>query len=178
MAGAEGGVSRHRAASDRTAAIQQGQGGRSRLFDVIETVGPRKDRQGTGQRDGQAGPPPPLLYVQVNTGLEEQKAGIDPDRGRSPSSNAVRNEHGLEIGGGLMCIPPFDEKSPDRISPLLRQARPPEAGVEKLSMGMSGDLRVGDRLRSDLGACRLSHIRRKVKSRRDVRQASPAAVDR
>ena len=44
--------------------------------------------------------------------------------------------HGLSIEG-LMCIPPFDENPGPHFALLEKLAR--EAGVEKLSMGMSGD---------------------------------------
>ena len=104
------------------------------LFDVIETVDREKiaaelakemARQGRTLR----------LYVQVNTGSEPQKAGIEP-------LNAVafvercRTVHGLAIEG-LMCIPPADGNPGPHFALLAKLAQ--EAGIEKLSMGMSGD---------------------------------------
>ena len=77
----------------------------------------------------------PKLYVQVNTGLEDQKAGIDP-REAVAFVQRCRDVHGLKIQG-LMCIPPFDENPGPHFALLEKLAR--EAGVEKLSMGMSGD---------------------------------------
>jgi uncharacterized pyridoxal phosphate-containing UPF0001 family protein len=77
----------------------------------------------------------PSLYVQVNTGLEEQKAGIDP-REAAAFVARCRAEHGLSIEG-LMCIPPFDENPGPHFALLKKIAR--EAGVQRLSMGMSGD---------------------------------------
>jgi len=47
-----------------------------------------------------------------------------------------RDVHGLAIEG-LMCIPPADENPGPHFALLEKLAR--EAGVEKLSMGMSGD---------------------------------------
>ena len=104
------------------------------LFDVIETVDREKiaaelakemDRQGRR----------PRLYVQVNTGLEPQKAGIPP-REAVAFVARCRDVHGLAVEG-LMCIPPADENPGPHFALLEKLAR--EAGVEKLSMGMSGD---------------------------------------
>ncbi|MBZ9855421.1 YggS family pyridoxal phosphate-dependent enzyme [Mesorhizobium sp. CA13] len=104
------------------------------LFDVIETVDREKisaelakeiDRQGRA----------PKLYVQVNTGSEPQKAGIEP-RDAVAFVARCRDVHGLAIEG-LMCIPPADENPGPHFALLEKLAR--EAGVAKLSMGMSGD---------------------------------------
>lgn len=104
------------------------------LFDVIETVDREKIAAELAkeiERQGKA----PRLYVQVNTGLEEQKAGIDP-REAVAFVARCRDVHGLAIEG-LMAIPPFDENPGPHFALLEKLAR--EAGVEKLSMGMSGD---------------------------------------
>ena len=104
------------------------------LFDVIETVDREKiaralaeemKRQGRSLR----------LYVQVNTGMEPQKAGIAPDDVPAFLS-LCRDEIGLPIEG-LMCIPPADEYPGPHFALLAKLAA--ENGVEKLSMGMSGD---------------------------------------
>ncbi len=104
------------------------------LFDVIETVDREKiaaelaremARQGRRLR----------LYVQVNTGSEPQKAGIEP-REAVAFVKRCREVHGLAIEG-LMCIPPAEENPGPHFALLEKLAR--EAGVEKLSMGMSGD---------------------------------------
>lgn len=104
------------------------------LFDVIETVDREKIAKELAKEMKKQGRTP-RLYVQVNTGLEEQKAGIDP-RETVGFVERCRTEHGLRIEG-LMCIPPFDENPGPHFALLEKLAR--EAGVAKLSMGMSGD---------------------------------------
>lgn len=104
------------------------------LFDVIETVDREKIAAELAKeiaRQGRA----PRLYVQVNTGAEPQKAGIEPKEAVA-FVNRCREVHGLAIEG-LMCIPPADENPGPHFALLEKLAR--EAGVDKLSMGMSGD---------------------------------------
>ena len=104
------------------------------LFDVIETVDREKIAAELAKeiaRQGKA----PKLYVQVNTGSEPQKAGIEPTEAVA-FARRCRDVHGLAIEG-LMCIPPADENPGPHFALLEKLAR--EAGVEKLSMGMSGD---------------------------------------
>ncbi len=104
------------------------------LFDVIETVDREKIAAALAseiKKQNKA----PKLYVQVNTGLEEQKAGIAPKEAVA-FVERCRKEHGLAIEG-LMCIPPADENPGPHFALLEKLAR--EAQVEKLSMGMSGD---------------------------------------
>lgn len=104
------------------------------LFDVIETVDREKIAAELAKeiaRQGRA----PRLYVQVNTGSEPQKAGIGPKEAVA-FVNRCREVHGLAIEG-LMCIPPADENPGPHFALLEKLAR--EAGVDKLSMGMSGD---------------------------------------
>lgn len=107
------------------------------LFDVIETVDREKIARALADEMKKQGRSP-RLYVQVNTGLEEQKAGIDP-REAVAFVKRCREEHGLAIEG-LMCIPPFDENPGPHFALLEKLAR--EAGVEKCSMGMSGDYEI------------------------------------
>lgn len=104
------------------------------LFDVIETVDRDKIAAELAKeitRQGRA----PKLYVQVNTGSEPQKAGIEP-RDAVAFVARCRDVHGLAIEG-LMCIPPADENPGPHFALLEKLAH--EAGVAKLSMGMSGD---------------------------------------
>ena len=75
------------------------------------------------------------LFVQVNTGLEPQKAGISPKE-TVEFVKRCREVHKLDICG-LMCIPPFDENPGPHFALLAELAR--KAGVDNLSMGMSAD---------------------------------------
>ena len=104
------------------------------LFDVIETVDREKIASELAKEIAKQGRAP-RLYVQVNTGSEPQKAGIDP-REAVAFVTRCRDEHGLAIDG-LMCIPPADENPGPHFALLAKIAR--QAGVAKLSMGMSGD---------------------------------------
>jgi pyridoxal phosphate enzyme (YggS family) len=104
------------------------------LFDVIETVD--RDRiaaviAGEMRRQGRK----PRLYVQVNTGAEPQKAGVDPGE-TVDFVQRCRSVHGLAIEG-LMCIPPVDENPGPHFALLAKLAG--QCGLERLSMGMSGD---------------------------------------
>ena len=104
------------------------------LFDVIETVDREKIARALAdemKRQGRA----PKLYVQVNTGLEPQKAGIAPDDAKA-FVDLCRNELGLAVEG-LMCIPPAEENPGPHFALLAKLAD--RCGVDKLSMGMSGD---------------------------------------
>lgn len=104
------------------------------LFDVIETVDRQKIARALADEMMRQGRKP-RLYVQVNTGLEPQKAGIPPKE-TATFVTFCRNELGLTIEG-LMCIPPAEENPGPHFALLAKLAT--ECGVEKLSMGMSGD---------------------------------------
>ncbi|KXG85722.1 YggS family pyridoxal phosphate-dependent enzyme [Agrobacterium bohemicum] len=104
------------------------------LFDVIETVDREKIAKALAEevkKQGRA----LRFYVQVNTGLEPQKAGIDP-RETVAFVAMCRDELALNVEG-LMCIPPADENPGPHFALLAKLAG--ECGLEKLSMGMSGD---------------------------------------
>lgn len=107
------------------------------LFDVVETVDREKIARALAdemKRQSKA----VRLYVQVNTGLEPQKAGIAPDD-TVAFVEFCRGELGLSIEG-LMCIPPADENPGPHFALLAKLAK--QAGVDKLSMGMSSDYEV------------------------------------
>lgn len=104
------------------------------LFDVIETVDREKIAAALAQEMARQGRKL-RLYVQVNIGLEPQKAGIAPKE-TAAFLRYCRDELGLEIEG-LMCIPPAEDH-PGPYFALLRKLAE-ENGVTKLSMGMSGD---------------------------------------
>lgn len=107
------------------------------LFDVIETVDREKlagmlaaEMQRAGRR--------PACFVQVNIGLEAQKAGIAPAE-TVAFVERCRTEHGLDIVG-LMCIPPDGVPPGPYFAQMVSLGR--AAGVGKLSMGMSGDFEI------------------------------------
>ena len=104
------------------------------LFDAIHTVDRDKIAGALAAEIEKQGRKP-RLFVQVNTGLEPQKAGIAP-REAAEFVSRCRDVHGLVISG-LMCIPPAGEASGPHFALLAKMAA--EIGVEELSMGMSGD---------------------------------------
>ena len=104
------------------------------LFDCIETVDRDKIAEALAAEIRKQGKHP-KLFVQVNTGLEEQKTGINP-RGCAAFVERCRAVHGLKIEG-LMCIPPADENPGPHFALLERLAK--QSGVAALSMGMSAD---------------------------------------
>ena len=108
------------------------------LFDVIETVDREKLASILAAEMARAGRKLPC-FVQVNIGLEEQKAGIAPDD-TVAFVERCRTEHGLDIVG-LMCIPPDGVPPGPYFAHLAELAR--QADVAQLSMGMSGDFETG-----------------------------------
>ncbi|KZK80942.1 hypothetical protein PsW64_02623 [Pseudovibrio sp. W64] len=103
-------------------------------FDVIHTVDRDKIAKALKvemDKQGKA----PKLFIQVNTGEEDQKAGIPPKEADAFIAKC-RDEYGLEIEG-LMCIPPVDEAPGMHFALLEKIAK--RNGLEKLSMGMSSD---------------------------------------
>jgi PLP dependent protein len=77
----------------------------------------------------------PLLFVEINTGAEPQKAGIAP-QDADAFLQKCRDEFGLKISG-LMCIPPFDEPPGPHFALTAKIAK--RNGLKLLSMGMSAD---------------------------------------
>ena len=104
------------------------------LFDVIQTVDRDKLAGVLKTEMERAGRQLPV-FVQVNIGLEEQKAGIPPGEAAA-FVERCRTEHGLDVVG-LMCIPPEGEPAGPFFAHLAALTR--DAGVAQLSMGMSGD---------------------------------------
>jgi pyridoxal phosphate enzyme (YggS family) len=111
------------------------------LFDVIQTLDREKlaktlareiDRQGRQ----------PVLFVQVNTGEEDQKAGVWP-ADADGFIDKCRGEYGLPVAG-LMCIPPVDENPALHFALLADIAE--RNGLSRLSMGMSADYETAVRL--------------------------------
>jgi pyridoxal phosphate enzyme (YggS family) len=104
------------------------------VADVIETLDrPRLAAAIAAERD-RTGRCPDLL-VQVNTGREPQKAGVDPDAAEAFVADC-RERLGLPVTG-LMCIPPVEDDPRPHFAALAALAR--RLGLSVLSMGMSGD---------------------------------------
>ncbi|MEO0883218.1 MAG: YggS family pyridoxal phosphate-dependent enzyme [Pseudomonadota bacterium] len=99
------------------------------LFDVIETL----DRAKLARALAAKGEAPPCL-IQVNTGLEAQKAGVLPEGLEALLGEA--RALGLQIDG-LMCIPPVAEPAGPHFAFLAKLAA--SYGLKTLSMGMSAD---------------------------------------
>jgi pyridoxal phosphate enzyme (YggS family) len=107
------------------------------LFDAIQTVDREKIAAALALEMKKQGRTP-KLYVQVNTGFEPQKAGIEPAV-LPIFLKTIAFKYGLKISG-LMCIPPVEEDPAVHFRMLARLAK--DAGLKELSMGMSGDYAV------------------------------------
>jgi len=104
-----------------------------RLFDFIHTVDNIKLAQRISlimEETGRC----PKLFIQVNTGNEPQKAGVDVDN--LENLLTVCSELRLPVVG-LMCIPPVLE-DPSPHFDALRTLKE-KYGLSELSMGMSND---------------------------------------
>jgi pyridoxal phosphate enzyme (YggS family) len=80
----------------------------------------------------------PLLFVEINTGAEPQKAGVPPQDADAFIARC-REGYGLRIDG-LMCIPPFDEAPAPHFALTAKIAA--RNSLTLLSMGMSADFPV------------------------------------
>jgi len=80
----------------------------------------------------------PLLFAQINTGAEPQKAGVLP-QDADAFLTACRATYGLTMSG-LMCIPPLEEAPGPHFALTAKIAR--RNGLPLLSMGMSADFAV------------------------------------
>ncbi len=104
------------------------------LFDVIETLDRPKLARTLAEAIEAEGRAPQIL-VQVNTGEEDQKAGIAPLEADA-FIEMVRKEYGMKPEG-LMCIPPVGEAVGPHFALLAKIAA--RNGLGCLSMGMSAD---------------------------------------
>jgi pyridoxal phosphate enzyme (YggS family) len=111
------------------------------LFDVIESLDRPKLAAALADEAQRQGRSPEIL-IQVNTGEEEQKAGIAPLEADG-FIKAARETYGLPIAG-LMCIPPVDEEPAMHFALLAKIAA--RNGLATLSMGMSDDFETAIRL--------------------------------
>jgi PLP dependent protein len=80
----------------------------------------------------------PLLFVEINTGAEAQKAGALPQDADAFLARC-RDQYGLGIAG-LMCIPPAEEAPAPHFALTAKIAA--RNGLKLLSMGMSADYPV------------------------------------
>lgn len=90
----------------------------------------------------------PEIFIQVNTGREAQKSGIDPDF-LDAFVETCQRSYDLPIRG-LMVIPPVDDAPETHFRQLADLAR--RNGLDGLSMGMSGDFETAI-------ACGATHVR-------------------
>ncbi len=76
----------------------------------------------------------PELFVQVNTGDEQQKSGVLPNE----TDSFVKECLGMDLPvKGLMCIPPIYEEASLHFALLKKISE--NCGLKYLSMGMSAD---------------------------------------
>lgn len=111
------------------------------LFDVIETVDRPKIARALASAMDVAGRHLPV-YVQVNTGEEAQKGGVNPADAADLVS-LCRDDLGLDVQG-LMCIPPAEDEPSPHFVLLAEMAG--RLGLPVVSMGMSGDFDVAIRM--------------------------------
>jgi hypothetical protein len=83
----------------------------------------------------------PILFVEINTGAEPQKAGVLPEHA-DEFLRVCRDTHGLTISG-LMCIPPHAEAPAPHFALTAKIAA--RNGLKLLSMGMSADYQIAIR---------------------------------
>ena len=105
-----------------------------RLFDVIHTIDRPKIAIAVA-REAARQNKKIECFIQVNTGDEPQKSGINPFE-LSSFVDFCREEVGLPITG-LMCIPPVDEEAAIHFGFLNTLAS--RNNLTGLSMGMSSD---------------------------------------
>jgi len=104
------------------------------LFDAIHSVD-RASLCGALAKEIQKQGKAPVLFVQVNTGAEPQKAGVLPEEADAFLA-ACRDIYGLSVAG-LMCIPPVEDAPGPHFALTAQIAR--RNGLSLLSMGMSAD---------------------------------------
>jgi pyridoxal phosphate enzyme (YggS family) len=104
------------------------------LFDAIHSVDRASLCEVLAKEIGKQGRQP-VLFVEINTGAEPQKAGVLPQDADAFLA-ACRDKYGLTISG-LMCIPPLEEAPAPHFALTAKIAR--RNGLGLLSMGMSAD---------------------------------------
>jgi pyridoxal phosphate enzyme (YggS family) len=107
------------------------------LFDAIHSVDRASLAEALAKEIAKQGRRP-LLFAEINTGAEAQKAGVLPQDADGFLA-ACRDRYGLAIAG-LMCIPPVDEAPAPHFALTAQIAR--RNGLALLSMGMSADFQT------------------------------------
>jgi pyridoxal phosphate enzyme (YggS family) len=107
------------------------------LFDAIHSVDRPSICEALGKEIARQGRRP-LLFAQINTGAEPQKAGVLPEEADAFLA-ACRDRYGLDIQG-LMCIPPVAEAPAPHFALTAKIAE--RNGLKLLSMGMSADFAI------------------------------------
>ncbi len=159
MARVNAGLPRHRPASDRAAAIQQGEGGhRAVRRDPFGRSAQHLRSVSQGNRFQQRRPE---LFVQLNTGEEPQKAGVAPADADAFIAGC-RDKYGLEISG-LMCIPPVNDAPGAAFRPDREDRRAQR--VEEFVDGHECRLRDCDSIRRDPYPGRLCDFRASLRPR-------------
>ena len=104
------------------------------LFDIIETVDREKLAKEIADKHNDV-VKTKQFYIQVNTGSETQKSGVEPLQ----SDNFINYcKHDLKLPiVGLMCIPPLNEEPSMHFALLKKIAK--KNNLKELSMGMSSD---------------------------------------
>lgn len=103
------------------------------MFDAIHTLD-RPKLANTFARLAQELGQCPDVFIQVNTGEEDQKAGVHP----AEADSFIKECQALDLPvRGLMCIPPVDEEAALHFALLAKIAA--RNGLDGLSMGMSSD---------------------------------------
>jgi len=106
------------------------------LFDVIETIDREKLAKEIANNFNE-NVKTKSFFIQVNTGSETQKSGIDPLQ----SDSFIKYcKEGLRLPVvGLMCIPPLNEEPAMHFALLKKIAN--RNSLKELSMGMSNDFK-------------------------------------
>ncbi len=104
------------------------------LFDAIHSVDRASLCKSLAKEIAKQGRSP-MLFVEINTGAEPQKAGVLP-QDTDAFLKKCRDSYGLKISG-LMCIPPLTEAPGPHFALTAKIAR--RNGLTLLSMGMSAD---------------------------------------
>ena len=103
------------------------------LFDVIHSLDRPSLLTALAKAMDAAGKRIPC-FIQVNIGAEEQKGGCAI--AETPALLRAARDADIPVAG-LMCVPPADVEPAPYFALLAKMAR--EEGVNRLSMGMSGD---------------------------------------